>query len=889
MSSRRRKARRRKTSSERSRNFLDFSTHDSVPSYDGRILVVGAYEAGKTSLVMNLIGEEIPTERQSTDGIDVHFGKLLFEIKTQMFLKKKTDLHSFPKAVYQKVLACLEAVHQSNAVKQSKKSNQVFSQDDQCLFPSNQVLNPAFSFLMPAFPDFLNFFQSDFLKRINEKLRTFKSDAPPFSREVIPIPILDFAGQFVYYTTHQAFITSHGTYIVVFNGSKSLSDSLTGDGKESTVLDNIKHWVSSILAYSSTDTDEYPKIAFVATHKDLVKPDEVQRKQESITHSLIECFTDKQIKSHLILQRIFFVNSLDESDTGINELRTFLSKILVDNPQWKQKVPKQFLFLEMMLAILVDEGQYILSRTDINIINRENEFTPLSEEELDRFLHIQNSCGKLTYIDTHYLRNFIVINPTCIIDLLKGIVTAFPSSSDMKHGRLRKSDLTKMLDFEKFNQLGSYSDFFRELLVYFDILAEIRRYDKTTGRKIDIECYFVPCLIYQTNTTTFVENCIKSEKCISFAFVFEKSYVPPAITNRFISCVLSIWNVKIYNNIELLFSAFVVVSLDRNHDLVVQADQTSIVIYLIHKQRKELIIRDLASSVRQCLEENLQRISEVYSDSYTESPSRYVPFTMKVKSGCLSPMCLKNVDDIEKLAFPLVCKAHGYRTPQSELNIWFTDISVQQCNETCEGISPTIYSICLTDAELLRLSSNLTVEEIRQLAIYLGISNVKLDEIGQDFSRNSSMVKFASLRTCSDNNKLCGDFMKAITTAGLNKHTMCMIVRQEIPPTDLPDTILNLPPSDEMLDKLALRIGKKWMELGLELGLDIDQLEYIEYDSPNVLRDISKNMLYQWKETENGNSIRDLHNAFARIGKRGNLIRETLENCESFPNIKPDL
>lgn len=57
---------------------------------------------------------------------------------------------------------------------------------------------------------------------------------------------------------------------------------------------------------------------------------------------------------------------------------------------------------------------------------------------------------------------------------------------------------------------------------------------------------------------------------------------------------------------------------------------------------------------------------------------------------------------------------------------------------------------------------------------------------------------------------------------------------------DLPDTILNLPPSDEMLDKLALRIGKKWMELSLELGLDIEQLEYIEYDSPNVLRDISK-------------------------------------------------
>lgn len=121
-------------------------------------------------------------------------------------------------------------------LRNQKSRIRFFSQDDQCLFPSNQVLNPAFPFFMPAFPDFLNFFQSDCLKRINEKLRTFISDAPPFSREVIPIPILDFAGQFVYYTTHQAFITSHGTYIVVCNGSKSLSDSLTGDGKEYTVL-----------------------------------------------------------------------------------------------------------------------------------------------------------------------------------------------------------------------------------------------------------------------------------------------------------------------------------------------------------------------------------------------------------------------------------------------------------------------------------------------------------------------------------------------------------------------------------------------------------------------------------------------------------------------------
>lgn len=63
-------------------------SNDLVPSFDSRILVVGAYEAGKTTLVSNLIGKSIPRERQSTDGIDVYFGKLLFDIKTQKLLKK---------------------------------------------------------------------------------------------------------------------------------------------------------------------------------------------------------------------------------------------------------------------------------------------------------------------------------------------------------------------------------------------------------------------------------------------------------------------------------------------------------------------------------------------------------------------------------------------------------------------------------------------------------------------------------------------------------------------------------------------------------------------------------------------------------------------------------
>ena len=47
---------------------------------------------------------------------------------------------------------------------------------------------------------------------------------------IIPIDIWDFGGQKIYYMTHQLFISSMGTYVVVFNGSIDINvevDNLT--------------------------------------------------------------------------------------------------------------------------------------------------------------------------------------------------------------------------------------------------------------------------------------------------------------------------------------------------------------------------------------------------------------------------------------------------------------------------------------------------------------------------------------------------------------------------------------------------------------------------------------------------------------------------------------
>ncbi|CAC5384722.1 unnamed protein product [Mytilus coruscus] len=844
-------------------SLLQLLSAELVPSFDSRILVVGAYAAGKTTLVSNLIGKSIPRERQSTDGIDVYFGKLLFDLKTQKLLKKTKGVHSFPKAIYQKILSYLKSV-KVDVIQQTGASS---------------------GKTKPDIPD------DDVLQKLSKKIDEYAYDNSTErfdDQEVIPIPVLDFAGQIVYHATHQTFITSHGIYLITFNGSRNLNDPLSDreDERKTTILENIRQWVSSILLYSHPDNKDYPRLMFVATHIDLVSQEDVPNKRSQLLNTLSACFTDENIKSHLMLQHLFFVNALNENDPEMKELRECISKTITENPQWGQRVPKQFLILEMMFAALVEEGKHIISLEDAEKMNTQIGVESLSSTELKVFLRIQNICGKMTYFDYPNLENYIVINPTCLIDVLKSIVTAVPSIKSLQRGRLTNSDLTKIWSSEKFSHFLQHEEYFRQLLVHYDILSEMKRYDKESGKKMSVDCYLVPCMITKQNTTTYVERHVKSSKCVGFVFDFRESHVPDAIPSRLIASIISIWNVKRYKDDDLLFSNFVAVVLDRKHDLVVKTEHNTIAVYLIHKDRREMIIKDLASSVRQCLEQNLARISEVYSLSFKSdiTTKKYVPFDVKLKSGCLSPDCLLITESLDGIDTEWICDNHGFKTPKSELDIWYTDRTLLRCTDSCQGVLDAVLSMLLNDSQLLRICNSLTKEEVRSLAVNLGITYPEFDAIDTD---STSMLKFYSLRLCREKNKSCKDFVKAMETAEINRHTMCQIIRQAEVLIDLPDKIQILPPSDEMLDKLCLRIGKEWMVLGLELGIEIERLEQIEYETPKVLREVSRQMLYYWRNRDDDATIRELLYALARSGRNPHLIREILENCDSYPNITP--
>lgn len=91
-----------------------------------------------------------------------------------------------------------------------------------------------------------------------------------------------------------------------------------------------------------------------------------------------------------------------------------------------------------------------------------------------------------------------------------------------------------------------------------------------------------------------------------------------------------------------------------------------------------------------------------------------------------------------------------------------------------------------------------------------------------------------------------------------------------------------------MLDKLCRIIGKEWMVLGLELGIKIEHLEQIEYCPIKRLPEITRDMLYYWRNRDYDATIKELLDALSKSRRNQVLLKDILEECVNYPNIIPD-
>ncbi|CAC5361826.1 unnamed protein product [Mytilus coruscus] len=527
-----------------------------------------------------------------------------------------------------------------------------------------------------------------------------------YKQKIIPIDIWDFGGQKDYYMTHQLFITSRGIFVLVFNGSLNLHKHmpdlsfLPGHFGKPTIAVYLLHWVNSILTYCKRSDDGFPKIVFVATHKDKIRKNFEKHKQKVMT-VIQDIFESHAGLKHLEFKPLIFVNAMNEADPEIQALRQRLMDRAKEHPRWGEQMPTAWVPLELHLAKQVEKGVNILTMEQLQMFNSQNQPMVLTDKQLETFLKVQHSLGKLLYFDVANLRDFIIIAPGYLVEVLRSIVTEkqfWPKGKQLqsifhtmeKTGALSRDDFDVLWKQQMFEHILSYKDFIIEVLVHLDVLvAERRTTNDLSTSPHKVSKFIVPSMITRSNNTNYLRTNCKIETSILLSYKFTEKVIPPAFPYRFIASFVDMWGVKMYKNKKrMLFSDLAVVEVDDKHDVAVQVIENRVIVSLIHAETKEHIVPTIATSVQECLTAAVHRISEFYStlsadSSTTDKRSELhmvMPFEIEFGVHCKKTLCFFLHNKIPT-ATKWQCSEHKVYHDVSCLKLWFSEkIAYKLCD-----------------------------------------------------------------------------------------------------------------------------------------------------------------------------------------------------------------
>ncbi|XP_063419404.1 uncharacterized protein LOC134702429 [Mytilus trossulus] len=895
----------------------------SYESFDMRCMVTGQFATGKSSLVKLLVGDNVPEGRYATDGISLVEGRCGLDIETRSWIMIDPATYNALDVVYNKVL--MTSIEEDESQRQTKTPEKQESvakpADSQNKEDTNYQKSDASE--SPSFPVNLSdgpssqpqaaqsvspqtsssesktqqmkkkiktkMTKKEIRKRMEKVLKTGK-----YKMKVGRLIFWDFGGQYVYYTTHQTFMTYRALFLVVFDGSKRLNEVIPdvlcfpGQHMNPTPAVFLLHWVNSILTYCKVVYPGIPKILFVATHKDKVPVEDVETRRALLHSEVQELFKDHEGRNHLVLDKQIFVNATDKNDQEIESLKRAITELTFDHPCWGEKMPNACIPLELEIAEMVAAGKQILSLVELEELNSISKVSVLDLEQLHDFLHFQHSLGKIIYFDTLQLRNYVIINPLFMVEVMRSFVTDigfWPKKRRMQvifsrmseTGIIRREDLYQIWEQKDFRPILRYKEFIFNILIHLDILAEQRRYDTATGSRLPVENFFVPCMVTQRNTTSFMNTECTPEKAICLAFVFKGTVIPPALPNRLISACLSMWTLKQYEGRKLLFSGFILVSFDKAHDILVCVEGNKILLYIVHKTAAGLIVPDIATGVKECLVTTMERISDFYQSTINVKRSQQSPF--HIEYSCSNLKCLISEEEALQTN-EWVCDEHKQTHRAGHFAVWNQDKEKEQkqCEQNCQGLRDDALNQIPSDVELQRFSLGCDESTIQTLAIHLGMTLKEWEKLVTDY-RWIDIVKYRILVNWREKNS--GRFRnlaKALTDMDVSTHTLCQVKRIRKGEYDISEEYMDLIPTDEILDELAQVIGVVSFQLGIELELPITSLDIIQYNNDRNLVAQCKDILYEWREQGVRSTIGVLVKALVNVGRGTKCLEEIIKS-----------
>ncbi|XP_078679687.1 uncharacterized protein LOC144915298 isoform X2 [Branchiostoma floridae x Branchiostoma belcheri] len=223
-------------------------------------------------------------------------------------------------------------------------------------------------------------------------------------RSKLSFSVWDFAGQTVYYNTHQFFLSNRAVYMLIWN---------TRLGHEHAGLD---FWLSSIECHA-------PKapIFVIGTHADQVTKSELPMEELSRRY--------QQIKGY------FCVSS--HTGQGVKELHDKLISVTLDEPYMGERIPQVWLSFEQ--SVIKDRKQQSVLPWEV-VAKHASGAGIFDRSELNQAVQFLHDLGTLQHFDNEYLKDRVVINPQWIVDVMACVVSVHTTA--IKEGRFDHKDVS---------------------------------------------------------------------------------------------------------------------------------------------------------------------------------------------------------------------------------------------------------------------------------------------------------------------------------------------------------------------------------------------------------------------------------------------------------------
>ncbi|KAL3887953.1 hypothetical protein ACJMK2_000338 [Sinanodonta woodiana] len=624
--------------------------------YNIRVMVVGQFGVGKTTLIKRLLGQQVDiAERKSTEGIDVH--KHCFKISLNK--GKWIQQHDNSDQLYtlHRLNKLLSVQHQKPVIRKGQDDiEEVICQreitSELRATKSNVPSTTSVSDLEVQSSTQLSITSGDEIHHVKhleketviaavplsdttsseseekktkdammEILRLLNENADKLVKDIekyAALSICDFAGQFAFYTTHQMFLTSRAIYILVIDLSQQITDLiqddkcfLDADGiKLRQVFDMIQIWMNSIHS-SVQSPDAIVPIILVGTHVD--KLSEKSRKEviDKYFKELRYMLREKPTIRHLV-DDIAIDNT--QPDPMLEELKKRIFEISSQQPHWGEERPARWLPLEQAIMTLKASGTKVVTLSLIEEINMSGSVKIEDRNELDLFLKLHHDIGTIIYFSVEDLREKIVLDPQWMIDALKSLITAEtfirknPAITSKLHEFIKTGKLThELIDViwtkENNPEFHDNKDHILRLMEQLNIIATPRIFSEE-GQVIKEDCYFLaPCMLQQETPEEIIspKPNTQMESSPVLCYVFTGKFLPSAIFHRLVAACIVHWPVakKKKEHIEenLIFCGCCVFQLDEQHKLTLLFRE-----HVIFLRITRMGIKDKTPSSKLCIE-----------------------------------------------------------------------------------------------------------------------------------------------------------------------------------------------------------------------------------------------------------------------------------------------